>query len=71
MTMSDAVLIAVLATIPPTVTALLAFIKVMSVEKSVRETHLAVNSRMDELLRITRESSRAEGIQEQKDKSGI
>lgn len=41
----------------PTLMALLALMK-------TQETHVAVNSRMDELLKITRTASRAEGVLE-------
>lgn len=37
-------------------------------KKSVSEVHLSVNSRLDELLRVTRLASHAEGVKEEKDR---
>lgn len=46
---------AILSTVVPTIAAVLAFMK-------AQETHLSVNSRMDELLKRTSELSRVEGV---------
>ena len=35
-------------------------------DEKITETHMMVNSRMDELLELTRKSSRAEGMKDQK-----
>jgi len=57
-TLAD-VLLALIAAIPPTLVALAAFIQ-------AKKTHLAVNSRMTELLTLTRESSEAKGVVREK-----
>jgi cytochrome c-type biogenesis protein CcmH/NrfF len=59
--MSDTVITALLVAIPATLVAIGTLIQTI-------RTHRAVNSRMEELLALTREASRAEGkIEERKD----
>lgn len=36
---------------------------------AIQEIHISINSRMDELLRITASASRAEGAKEEKDRN--
>lgn len=36
--------------------------------RSIKEVHVMVNSRLSELLALTKKSSHAEGVKEQKDK---
>lgn len=54
---SDSVLVALLASVPPTIMALATFIQAWRM-------HKAVNSKMDRFLKLTADSSRAEGVKE-------
>lgn len=65
MTDSTAIIIAVIAIVP---SSLAAFVSFLALRKS-KETHLLVNSRMTELLEITKKSSKAEGILEEKERT--
>lgn len=53
-------LVAIIAAIPGVVAAILSFFA----HKGINEVHLSVNSRLDELLAVTRKSSHAEGLAE-------
>ena len=66
--MSDTVIIAAIAAIPPTLAALLALVKSIKVEKAVQEVHLSVNSRLDQLLKSTSLASHAEGMKAERSK---
>ena len=67
--MSDAVLIAIIVGIFGTITALIGVVGIYI----SRSTHLLINSRMDELLRVAQIAARAEGVaageQSQRDRS--
>jgi hypothetical protein len=56
--MSDAVLIAVIVTIGSVVTATISGFALYQ----ATQTHKLINSRMDELLALTRSEARAEGV---------
>lgn len=58
---SDSVLIAILASVPPTIMALATFIQAWRM-------HKAVNSKMDRFLQLTADASRAEGVKEGEEK---
>lgn len=63
--MSDSVLIALIVAASAIVTGLIGYAGLRQGQangKQTRETHFLINSRMDELLRMTRESARAEGV---------
>lgn len=62
--MTDAIIVAIIAALPPTIVALLALRKSTSNGKAVAEVHLALNSRLDELLRSTRTAAHAAGVKE-------
>ncbi len=64
--MSDTVLTAIIVAIPPTLVALVAAIKSFRNGAAVEKVHIAINSRMDEMLKLTRTSSHAEGVLEEK-----
>ena len=54
-----------------TVTLIAAIIGIVSSKKNkaaIQEVHVSINSRMDELLKLTAAASKAEGIKEQKEK---
>ncbi len=55
----DAIIIACVTAVPPTLVALAAFIQAM-------KTHKAVNSRMDELLNVARQAAHSQGTLEEK-----
>lgn len=50
-------------------TAGLAFWASRKNKSAIHEIHVSINSRMDELLKLTATSSHAEGVKEEKDKS--
>lgn len=63
--MSDAVIISLIAAIGSIASAAIAAYAVIQVGRargSIKETHLLINSRMTELLRVAGEAARAEGI---------
>jgi hypothetical protein len=65
------VLLALIAIIPSTLAAVLAYLasqRSAEALKQGKETHLLVNSRMTELLAITKTSAKAEGVLEEKSK---
>jgi len=55
--------VAVLSGIVATGIVLLGIVKIL---REVHEIHMAINSRMDELLKMTRLASHAEGVSEEK-----
>jgi len=56
----------VIAAVAPTLAALAAFLKARSVEAGVKEVHLAVNSRLDEWLKLERTQGVETGRQEER-----
>jgi len=60
--MSDAVLVAIVAAIPGTLSVLVS----LRNKRDIRELHLAVNSRLTELLEQTAKASHAEGRAERR-----
>ena len=56
--MSDAVLIAAIVALSTVVTAVIGLFGIYI----ARTTHTLINSRMDEMLKLTRSESRAEGV---------
>ena len=60
------------ASIAPTIAALAALVfgwcDRKRMRKEITEVHIAVNSRMDALLALTKKSSHAEGVKDEKDK---
>lgn len=67
--MTDAILISVIAGVAAVFAATVsAYFSYRAVAIS-RETHLIVNSRMEEFLRLARLASRAEGVLEEKERT--
>lgn len=66
--MSDAVIVGIIAAAPPALLALAALVNSIRNGKAVKEVHLAVNSRLDELVKLTRKDAHAEGVKEEKEK---
>ena len=56
------IIVAIIVAIPPTLVAILALIQGMKNGRATEEIHLSVNSRMDELLAVTKGESHAEGL---------
>jgi len=57
------ILVALIAAIPPTLIALAGFIAVLKGQKQI---YLSMNSRLDELLKLTAKSAHAEGMEAQR-----
>jgi hypothetical protein len=65
-----AIIAGISAGVPGILAAVLGFINRVGIDRvtaKANETHLLVNSRMTELLELTRMASRAEGVKEEKD----
>ncbi len=65
--MNDMLTVAVIASIPPTIAASAALIVALRNHSAVREVHLSVNSRLDELLKTSKAASFAEGVKAEGD----
>jgi hypothetical protein len=65
--MTDAVEVAIIAAIPPTIVALWAVVLGWLNRKKLRDVGQSVDGRLTELLELTRTSSKAEGVLEQKE----
>lgn len=63
--MTDLILVAIISALPPTLTALVALwvaiVNRRNTKKEIQEIHISVNSRMDQLLKMSQSSARAEG----------
>jgi hypothetical protein len=66
MAVDSTIIVAAIAAIPPTLVALLALRTGKKNEASIQQVHLSVNSRMDEMLRLTAASQRAAGKTEER-----
>lgn len=53
--------VAIIAAIPSTLAAILAYVQAKTAVKGVREVHLAINSRMDKWLKIESDQGVAKG----------
>lgn len=64
--MSDAVMIAFIAAVPPTMVGVAALVVAMRSKEKLTELHFQINSRMDQLLEksgaLQRSEGRAEGM---------
>ncbi len=59
--MSDLVLVALISALPPTIVAAGAIVIGIMNKRGIEDLHVAVNSRLTELLELTAKSARAEG----------
>lgn len=66
--MSDAVIVGIVAATPPTLLAMAALVTAFKTRNDVKQVHVLFNSRMDQFLKVTKESAHAEGVKEEKDK---
>ena len=64
--MSDPVLIALLASIPPTVVALVSLVVGIRTTRKVEQVHKATNSLTDRLVEVTRTEAHAAGMLEER-----
>ena len=62
--MSNEIIIALIITIPPTITSLVAVYLAVKSNKAIKEVHLVMNSRLDQLLKSSNAEARAEGKEE-------
>jgi hypothetical protein len=60
--LSDAIITAIVINIPTTIAAIGSLVVAISNKKAIGELHIAVNSRLTELLEQTAKASRAEGV---------
>lgn len=63
--MSDAVIIAVIVAIPPTIAAIAAFLVSLRNSQKADAIHLLMNSRLDELLSATKILAHAQGVSDE------
>lgn len=66
--MSDAVIVGIVAATPPTLLAMAALVSSFRNGRAVKDVHVLFNSRMDQFLKVTKESAHAEGVKEEKEK---
>jgi hypothetical protein len=59
---SDAIVIAAIAALPPTLVALAALIQARRTRAAVNEIHLTLNSRLSQLIEATSAAAHAEGV---------
>ena len=67
--MSEAVIVSLIAAVPASITAIIALFalsRVGSVKKDVKDVHLIINSRMDQLLETTAKMSRMAGTADER-----
>ena len=62
--MTESIIIAIIASIPPTFVALLALFQAIKSRKAIQEVHLSLNSRLDALLKAEKSVSKQEGRDE-------
>lgn len=74
--MSEGVLIAIIAGVPLTLTSIASLVTSIRIKKvtkdtkeAVAELHIAVNSRLTQLLELTTKASKAEGVVEEMNNS--
>jgi hypothetical protein len=60
------IVIALIASVPPTLAAVAAVIVALRGNAKLADVHLQINSRMDELLRVSNKAARAEGVEAQR-----
>lgn len=68
MTIPLAITIAIIAALPPTLAAVLAWAGSRRNSRQIQEIHVSVNSRLTELLALTAKSSHAAGEKAEKDR---
>lgn len=66
--MDTSIIVALIITLPPTITAIASLVLIILNKRKLQELHVAINSRLTELLEITAKASLAEGRKIEKDK---
>ena len=64
---SNDIFIIVVNVLPLTVAAMLLVMMMARLEKAILMIHLQINSRMDQLISLTKQSAHAEGMKDQLD----
>lgn len=59
--MSNEIIVALIISVPPSLVALIGLYYGRKNNKDIREVHLSINSRMDDLLKAAKGESKAEG----------
>ena len=67
--MPEPIIIALIASIPPTLAATAALVVSFRNTSKIQNIHLAMNSRFDEWMRLAKESSFAAGVKSEQDKT--
>jgi len=65
------IIVAAVSAVPPTIAATAAMVVALKSKQQIHELHMQVNSRMDELLRVSMTAARAEGVEAQRTKEGV
>ena len=60
------VIVAMIASIPPTLTAIAALVVAFKGNAKIAGLHLQINSRMDQLLAVAIKAARAEGVESER-----
>lgn len=60
-----------IATIPPTITAITSLIIALNNSKHIGKIHVLINSRMDQLLELNKNSSRLEGAETERKRNRL
>ncbi len=68
--MSDGVVIAIVASVAPTLAALATLVVGIRNSRKIEHVHRTVNSRLDQLVALTRVEAHAAGVKEEKDRRG-
>jgi len=68
--MSDPVTIAIIVSLGPTLVGLAGVVVSLHNKRAIREVHKSTNSRLDQLVAVTKTEAHAAGMKEQADKAG-
>jgi len=66
--MSDGIWIALIAATPPTLVGLAGVIVSLNNKRAIQEVHKSTNSRLDQLVAVTKTEAHAAGMKEEADK---
>jgi len=66
--MSDAIWIALITATPPTLVGLAGVFVSLHNKRAIQEVHKSTNSRLDQLVKVTKSEAHAAGMKEQADK---
>jgi hypothetical protein len=66
--MSEPIQIAIIVSVPPTIVSLGACITAVKARKAIKEVHISLNSRLDQLIALTKKTAFAEGVQHEQER---